>query len=381
MELNQQFKAFLTEIRPTQSQKESWVVGATTLRTRLNADPDLTKITVSTFLQGSIRRSTAIRPIGDKRPDVDVVVVTTIDYNATTPEQAMDKFVPFLERHYAGKWRRQGRSFGIEMSYVDLDLVITALPSEVASDQAVTALYKSDSVQAMETLEEQPTWRLNKSWTAENGDGLYPVLAIAQDAPEQDWKPYPLMLPDRDAGLWGRTHPLAQIQWTAAKNRDCNRHYVNLVKALKCWRQNNASTLPKYPKGYPLEHMIGQVLANGTSSMGSGVVQILEEMRDRWAPDVASGRVPVLADHGVPEHNVLQRLSFEDFKGFHKAISDAASQARRALDAGDPVESGKLWQGLFGTKFPLPSPQGGDRRRGFTQPIAPADPQPAERFA
>ncbi|KQM79643.1 hypothetical protein [Xylophilus sp. Leaf220] len=381
MELNQQFKTFLTEIRPTQSQKEGWIVGATTLRTRLNADPDLTKITVSTFLQGSIRRSTAIRPIGDKRPDVDVVVVTTIDYNTTTPEQAMDKFVPFLERHYAGKWRRQGRSFGIELSYVDIDLVITALPSEVTSDQAVTALYKSESVQNIQTLEEQPTWRLNKSWTAAKGDGLYPVMAIAQDAPEQDWKPHPLMLPDRDAGRWGRTHPLAQIQWTAAKNRDCNGHYVNLVKALKCWRQTNARMLPKYPKGYPLEHMIGQALANGTGSMGTGVVQVLEEMRDRWTPEVAMGRVPVLDDHGVPEHNVLQRLSFEDFEAFHKAISDAAAQARKALDAGDPSESGMLWQGLFGAKFPLPSPQGGDRPPGFTKPSGPADPQLTPRFA
>ncbi|MES0120488.1 hypothetical protein NKK52_31850, partial [Mesorhizobium sp. C277A] len=63
---------------------------------RLDADQDLKGLVVATFLQGSVRRSTAIRPSGDKRPDVDIVVVTNIDYENTTPEQAMKKFVPSL---------------------------------------------------------------------------------------------------------------------------------------------------------------------------------------------------------------------------------------------------------------------------------------------
>ncbi|MDC0712683.1 hypothetical protein POL68_29750 [Stigmatella sp. ncwal1] len=42
----------------------------------------------------------------------------------------MNCFKPFLERHYKGKYRQQGRSFGIELSRVEMDLAITAAPVE-----------------------------------------------------------------------------------------------------------------------------------------------------------------------------------------------------------------------------------------------------------
>ncbi|MDR9762232.1 hypothetical protein RJJ37_21735 [Rhizobium redzepovicii] len=379
MELKAQFSEFLREIRPTDRQKESWKMGASTLRSRLSSDEELSKIVVATFLQGSIRRSTAIRPIGDKRPDVDIVVVTDIDYHATTPQKAMDKFVPFLERHYPGKWRPQGRSFGIELTYVDIDLVITALPTDPASRQAMEKLYRSQSVLTTDTLEEDASWRLNESWKP-TPFGSQPLEM--EDAPTGNWRPNPLFLPDRDVGNWGRTHPLAQIQWTAAKNRACNGHYVNLVRATKWWRQQNALVVPKYPKGYPLEHMIGHVLKNGTTSVATGFVQALESMRDDWRINAMIEQVPELPDHGVPEHNVLKRLSAEDFKAFHAAITIAAGLSREALDSDDARKSGELWQKLFGTKFPLPGPNGGDRKPGFfTSPSQPAEPKRTDRFA
>ncbi len=379
MELKAQFSEFLREIRPTDRQKEDWKTGANTLRSRLSADKDLSAIVVATFLQGSIRRSTAIRPSGDKRPDVDIVVVTDIDYHATTPQQAMDKFVPFLDRHYPGKWRPQGRSFGIELSYVDIDLVITALPTDPASRQAMERLYRSKSVLTNDTLEEDTTWRLNERWQPTPFGSQPQVL---DDEPIGNWRPNPLFLPDRDVGNWGRTHPLAQIQWTAAKNRACNGHYVNLVRATKWWRQQNALTVPKYPKGYPLEHMIGHVLRDGTTSIASGFVQVLETMRDTWRIPAFLGQVPELPDHGVPEHNVLKRLSAEDFQSFHTAISTAAGQAREALDSDDAKKCGELWQKLFGSKFPLPGPNGGDRKNGFfIAPSKPAEPRKTDRFA
>ena len=71
-----------------------------------------------------------MRPKNGKRSDVDVIVVTKLDKDEYTPEEALDLFVPFLEEHYKDKYRIQGRSIGIELSYVDLDLVVTAAPSE-----------------------------------------------------------------------------------------------------------------------------------------------------------------------------------------------------------------------------------------------------------
>jgi hypothetical protein len=382
MELNPQFRDFLAAIRPTDRQKEDWKSGAATLRARLANDETLGALVVATFLQGSVRRATAIRPTNDKRPDVDIVVVTNIDHHNSTPEAAMSKFVPFLDKYYASKWKWQGRSFGIELSYVDLDLVITALPSDQASRAIMEKLYRSQAVLSSETLEDQGNWRLNESWSPQSNTMLGGVLGETRikDAPADQWQPHPLWLPDRDVGNWGRTHPLAQIQWTAAKNRACNGHYVNLVRAMKWWKLTNAADLPKYPKGYPLEHMIGHVLPDGTTSIAQGVVAILEGIRDIWAVYAQVPMTPTLNDHGVPEHDVLKRLSAVDFAAFHKAAATAAEEARAALACTDSQESGELWRTLFGPKFPLPGPQGGDRPRGFAAPTKPAEPR-KERFA
>ena len=41
----------------------------------------------------------------------------------------MNVFEPFLEKYYDVKYRKQGRSWGIEMTHVDLDVVPTSAPS------------------------------------------------------------------------------------------------------------------------------------------------------------------------------------------------------------------------------------------------------------
>ncbi|WP_300578205.1 hypothetical protein [Phenylobacterium sp.] len=380
MQLTPQFTAFLQEIRPTATQRGDWRTGSQTLRTRLLADPKLKDIVVTTFLQGSVRRSTAVRPLGDKRPDVDVVVVTRIDKDKVAPVEAMKLFTPFLDTHYKGKWTPQDRSFAIELSYVDIDLVITALPSDASVRQKLEELYRSQAVETAQTLEESQNWRLNRNWrehVTERSEELAQDRLL--DAPSSEWAPNPLWLPDRAVMRWGRTHPLAQIRWTADKNRLCNGHYVNIVRALKWWRLEHQAELPKYPKGYPLEHMIGHVAADNTQSMAQGVVQAFEAIRDTWATLAAAGSKPRLQDHGVPEHDVLKRLAEKDFVAFHKAASAAAATARSALDETDPQKSAELWRQLFGSRFPWP-PQGGGDRKGFTPPPGPADPK-AERFA
>lgn len=380
MELKQQFGDFLKDIRPSDKQKEDWKTGSKTLRTRLLNDETLSPHIVGTFLQGSVRRSTAVRPTGGSRPDVDVVIVTTIDHTKETPAVAMKRFEPFLEKHYKGKWERQDRSFGIELSYVDLDLVVTALPSSGADARSsLQEIYKSESVQTVESLEDQSDWQLDKAWKP--GQPLTALSkALLEAAEGKDWKSNPLMLPDRKVSDWGPTHPLAQIDWTAKKNRRCNGHYVNIVRAVKWWRHHHIDNLPKYPKGYPLEHLIGSVLPDGTESMAKGVTSAFEQIRDRFQSNVLAGTVPDLRDHGVPTHDVMKRVSAKDFREFHAGVSKAATIARQALDETDATKSAEFWRQLFGTSFPLPPSGGGDRSTGFSSPSGPADPK-FERFA
>ncbi|ADO70217.1 SMODS domain-containing nucleotidyltransferase [Stigmatella aurantiaca] len=379
MELPTDFKEFLQEIRPTENQRSDLQTGHKTLRERLLADEDLKKCFISDFLQGSYRRATAIRPKGDRRSDVDIIVVTRLSEREYTPAKAMDLFKPFLDKHYKRKWRQQGRSFGIELSYVELDLVLTSAPSE-----AEVGILRSDAVTSDDDLEEAKDWRLHRSWVALGSRYRSDAKNLLAEAKGQDeWRAQPLHIPDRDADKWEPTHPLAQIAWTRDKNARTDGHFVNVVKAIKWWRVENYEE-PKHPKGFPLERLIGECCPDGITSVAEGIVKTLEKIVSQYALTVLAGGKPILPDYGVSTHDVFKRISAEDFKKFYDQAKTGADLARRAYASEDRTESGNLWRELFGRKFPKPPESGGgtggSSRGGFTPPTGPAVPG-SGRFA
>ena len=337
MELNSYFTDLLSKIRPTEAQTKELQAAHTRLRERLLADEYLGPMIVSVFLQGSYRRSTSIRPVGDDKLDVDLVAVTRFrrqDYPVAY--DVMNEFTSFLNKHYKGKWKRKGRSIGIEMSKVKLDLVIAAAPSE---EEAVS----SEFIQGHFTPDDWPT----------GPDPLPEYLAdfFKDDDGEPKWKHEPLYIPDRDTHQWQRTHPLEQYRWTTNKNRRTNGHYVNIVRLVKWWWRTAHPEL-EYPKSYPLEHLVGDNCPDGVGSLAEGFTSVLENMVARYSAYAASGAVPFVPDRGVPEHDVLKRLSVGDFSRFVDQVRQASAVARKALDDDDPSESAKLWRSLFGEKFP-----------------------------
>ena len=100
------------------------------------------------------------------------------------------------------------------------------------------------------------------------------------------------------------------------------------------------------------------------------MTRTLEAIVSSFAIYALLKQVPELCDHGVPTHNVLHRLSVDDFVAFYAQVEGAAKLARRAYDEEDVHESAKLWCELFGDKFPPPPDNGGSKggptRGGFT---------------
>jgi hypothetical protein len=361
MELKTDFDDFITAIRPTDPQNEDLRRGHTALRERLLADESLKKVIVSTFLQGSVRRSTAVRPKAERRADVDVVVPTRLSEKEYSPARAMDVFKPFLERHYPKKWRLQGRSFGIELSQVELDLVVTSAPSE-----SEIGVLQSHAITTDDTLESVRDWKANAFWlplSARRDASAQRLMEEAKGTPE--WKLAPLRIPDRDVNVWEPTHPLEQIRWTRDKSAMCNGHFLSVVRAVKWWRLEKHPE-PKHPKGFPLERIVGECCPNGVTSIASGLVLTLEAIVSKYAVYIRTGSKPQLPDYGVPSHDVLKKISATDFAAFYEQAVSAALLARRAHDSTDRVESGRLWQELLGSKFPAPSQSPG--KGGFTQP-------------
>lgn len=344
------------------------------MRDRLNSDDTISKIIVSDFLQGSYRRSTAIRPKSERRSDVDIIVVTKLSEAEFTPAAAMDVFKPFLNNHYKGKWKFQGRSIGIELSYVELDLVLTSAPSE-----AEIGILKSDAVRSDDALDAARDWRLNGSWLALGARAGKDAAKLLTEAKSQDeWKLKPLRIPDREANKWESTHPLEQIRWTRDKNARTGGHFVNIVKSMKWWRVEKHEE-PKHPKGFPLERLIGECCPDDIGSVADGLTRTLEAIVSKYGVLVQTGGKPQLWDYGVPTHDVFKRITAEDFKKFYEQVTAAAKLARKALDSQDRTESGQLWRDLLGGKFPKP-PEKTTSKKGFTVPTEPAVPG-SGRFA
>lgn len=336
MEMKTHFETFLKEIRPTGNQNADMKSGHETLRTRLKEYENLQPWVIGTFIQGSYRRYTAIRPKNDERSDVDVVVVTCIP-QTYTPSEALKLFEPFVKKYYTGKWQRQGRSIGISLSYVDLDLVITSAPSEAFKQQ----LAEITSVNS----EDDP---IMKSIVSRESEGLDFYTNLINKAEQPRWKQEPLYIPDRNTEKWEQTNPLAQIAWTQDKNNRCSGYYVNVVKVIKWWRRINPN-LTGSPKGYPLEHLIGYCCPDDLTSIADGVTRTFEKIVALYG---SSESAPILYDHGVIGQNVMSRVSNGDWQTFIAEVKNAAILARNALNASTNKESADTWRKLLGNKFP-----------------------------
>ena len=329
MECVTKFNDFITAISLTDEMKQTLSAAYKQLKANLNSD-EISKNIVGMFLQGSYARRTGVRPIDkDDKLDVDLIVVTRFDYNRVSPKEALNAFIPFLDKYYRGRYRIQGRSIGIKLDKCSLDLVPTALPSKTVE------LFLTEAFNTDEYAE--------KFFRADSVTNAIKKYA-KQD---ENWRKEPLKIPDREAGKWDDTHPMAQILWTQEKNANTNGEYIRLVRALKWWKKNfckNADTV----KSYPLEHFIGYCCPSENKKLAALLVDTLSRMASY---DV--DRKPFLHDHGVPQHDVFGRVESEDYKNFISQIKNLSKKANEALADPDNYESSVKWREIFGDKFPL----------------------------
>jgi hypothetical protein len=354
------FDEFLRNIRPTSDQRGRYAAAHRLLRQRILADVTLSPDVVTTFLQGSYRRATLLRPEDGKAADVDVIVLTRFDHTKSTPEAVLNQFHVFAQRTYEatgeGTVKVQGRSVGVVLPDVALDIVPTASPSE-AQTVALDPLLKSDA-----TVDD---------------DGGTELLekAVADEA----WRKEPLRIPDRDAKGWEYTNPLQQMVWTRNRNAESSGLFVNVVKVFKHWRRRALRSHDR-PKGFPLERLVGDCYVRSTS-LAEGITRVLEQFAERYASDVNAEAVPRLADYGVPASNVMARVLGGDFAALHGAVATAAQDARRALECTSTSETVERWRALFGDAFPQSSDDGGEPGGGFTPRSSPSRPSSTGRFA
>lgn len=294
---NARFTEFLSDIEPSSTTKTNASSAQTKLRATLRADETFGPMHRHTFLSGSYKRDTAIRPRvkngNAHRPDVDIIVVTTHSLS-DDPEAVMDAIHAALTRHYTPT-NRQARSVSVSSPLADMDVVPLIDP---------------------------------------NDTGTYYIA-------------------DRTQRAWLRTNPPGHTQWTTDTNAAVGGRFKPLVKLFKWWRRENP-TIAKRPKGFILEVIAAESMNCVETHYGELFVQLLESIVERFAFDVSRSVVPTVEDPSMPGNNILAGLSFAAFEGFYNKVQSRATIGRAALDLEDQDKATEKWRQLFGDRFPKP---------------------------
>jgi hypothetical protein len=257
---------------------------------------------------------------------------------------------------------------------VTLDLVITATPSE-ATLEAIRQNVVQDPRNTQQIFHEDDI-SFPIFYSKMNEELL---LTKSEDVGEEI---EPLWIPDRSLKDWTRTDPLAQNSWTTKKNGECNGNYLGVVKAIKWWKRNLG--LDSNPKSYPLERIVGEFCPLDIEYVAEGIVETFSGIQEGFQSHIGRGEVPELRDHGIPEHNVLEHILFNEFEEFYHSVEQAHRIAKQAMAADNIQDSALSWYELFGQPFPTPpsdgggDDDGGHPEGGFTARKEQTQPRPSE---
>jgi hypothetical protein len=292
----QQFLDFLADIEPSATTKANASAAHTALRRFLRGDDRFSPYHVETFLSGSYKRNTSIRPRkkGESltRPDIDIIVVTNhtlLDH----PPDVVDLLYWTLRREYP-EIRRQARSVGIATTLADMDVVPVIQPG---------------------------------------GDGTT------------------MYIPDRKQEKWVVTNPPGHTVWTTQVNERSGGRFKPLVKLNKWWRRENP-TVSKRPKGFVLECITEQCFDPNQTQYADLFLGTLEQIVAKYAFDILLKRVPSIADPSVLGNSVTNGMTFDAFEGFYSKAKEHAELGRKAQAEDDADRSLALWRRIFGPRFP-----------------------------
>ncbi len=295
---NERFNEFLQDIEPSPTTKSQAQQAHQKIRDFLADHGVYGDIHVNTYLSGSYKRDTAIRPRreGDVllRPDVDIIVVINHTLN-DSPGDAVDALYNAISDGY-DDIRKQTRSVGVFTATVDMDVV--------------------------------------------------PII-------EPDGEGAGLFIPDRKLEKWLSTNPPGHTSWTTEVNSKADGRFKPLVKITKWWRRQNP-TSGRHPKGFVLECLVADCMDYAEKHYGELFTKTFETMVAKYQAYVSLGVVPLIADPSVPGNYVTNGIAAEDFKNFFEVVKEHAALAREALQLDDQDEATKIWRQIFGSRFPGP---------------------------
>lgn len=302
--LNSSFKVFLSNIEPSEEVRAYAQEAHKPVRDYLSTDETFGEFFENSFLYGSYARHTAV---GDIR-DVDIVVLTNFDPDNEdhAPKKVLRKLKKALTTYY-----------------------------EDASNTA----YNRKSIQVNDPLPDYPEVKMT----------LDVIPSIALDGNES-----PLLVPDRQDGIWVPSHPKGHLSYTSKLNGDdCGQGmYVPLVKIMKHWWAYNAPRKKAKPKGFWVETLTGEHFDPNKDTYADHFIAVLESIANKYFYYKWMSDPPLLADPALPNDTLTTSMTLEEFQTFMDVVNDSLELAYQAYEA-DKYEGSEIWNTLLGDEFPI----------------------------
>lgn len=294
MTTQQQFLDFLSEIEPSTSTVAACSSAHKNLRAGLRDDENFGEMHVDTFLSGSYKRETAIRPQKIEgvlqRPDVDIMVETSHTED-DPPKDVLDLLHQALIDSGYENLKVNRRSIAVTLVTVDMDVV--------------------------------------------------PIIANGDT----------FLIPDVALKKWLHTNPRGHTQWTIDVNAAAGGRFKPLVKLFKWWRRVHLGDLIR-PKGFILECLVAEHMNYTEKNYETVFVELLEAIRDAYGWYAENDSVPSVRDPAVPANNVFSNVTAAEFKKFYNKVKAHATLTRKAKNESDNDKALALWREVFGNRFP-----------------------------
>ena len=305
---NARFTEFITDITPSATTNARSASAHNSVRDALTADDTYKEDVIRTFLGGSYKRKTAVRPVtknGDKeRPDVDIYVVV----KGSTSLFSSDHKTPVdLTETLFSALNRNRKALGI--TKISRNRCSIAISTEKA-DMDVSPLLER------------------------NDDGYY-------------W------IGNRETGEWYLTEPEKHTSWSAEVNSDAGMRFKPMVKMNK-WSRREFPTNHKHPKSFALEALVAKHMSRTETHYGQLLHDTFDDIVNSYTLIWSFGMCPSLDDPAIDGGNLLAGVSGEAFVAFYDKVKYFRDEAAKALAEDDQEKATKHWRRILGSRFPAP---------------------------
>lgn len=295
MVLNSSFEKFLDRIKLDDTRAGKIQAAHNTLRDYLAEDDEIKPRFYESFLQGSYRLNTAVRPQGDGEYDVDVILSLNLKKDDGTMMVAKDVI----------EW--------------------------VANRLKLSDRYKEKVKPRRRCVRVNYAQGLHMDITPAHCDGNTDgVLLVPPD--------------------WSESHPKGFREWCIKCQENSANFFYPAVKMLKWWRNIHYGD-DGSPKSMIFTTMAGLHIPAKSNSYDEALVTTMESINIFLQLNPS---VPTIKNPSLETEILSSRWSLSDYWKFRDDLNSATKQARRALDEKDEEKTIEIWNSLvlYSDTFP-----------------------------